>query len=152
MAPSLYAQKFLDMVATQIVEPIVLLIVGDDPDFLESACRFFQQQGYRVVATANAEQALAVQAKQHFHLAVIDQNKPGMNGLVLRNGVRQPSFEQEAVHLAGIGDAIPRESISKMHITEVMRRNHGNKTKAAKELGIARRSLYRMLEKFDNLP
>ena len=66
------------MVATQSVEPIDLLIVDDEPDFLEPACRFFQRQGYRVVAAANAEQALAVQAKQHFHLAVIDQNMPGM--------------------------------------------------------------------------
>jgi transcriptional regulator with PAS, ATPase and Fis domain len=55
------------------------------------------------------------------------------------------------VYLAGIGDAIPMESISKMHITEVLRRNHGNKSKAARELGIARRSLYRMLEKFGSV-
>lgn len=75
-APSLYAKKFPDMVATQSVKPIDLLIVDDEPDFLEPACRFFQRQGYRVVAAANAEQALAVQAKQHFHLAVIDQNMP----------------------------------------------------------------------------
>ncbi len=50
------------MVATQPVEPIDLLIVDDEPDFLEPACRFFQRQGYRVVAAANAEQALADQA------------------------------------------------------------------------------------------
>ncbi|MFY8201455.1 MAG: helix-turn-helix domain-containing protein, partial [Pirellula staleyi] len=69
----------------------------------------------------------------------------------LRNGHLQPSVEQELTHVAGIGDAIPMESISKMHITEVLRRNHGNKAKAARELGIARRSLYRMLEKFGNV-
>ena len=56
---------------------------------------------------------------------------------------------QEPAHAAAIGDASPMESISKLHITEVLRRNHGNKANAARELGIARRSLYRMLERFD---
>jgi transcriptional regulator with PAS, ATPase and Fis domain len=46
-----------------------------------------------------------------------------------------------------IGEAIPIESISRMHVTEVLKRNKGNKSKAARELGIARRSLYRILEK-----
>ena len=61
------------MVATQSVEPIDLLIVDDEPDFLEPACRFFQRQGYRVVAAANAEQALAVQAKQHFFITLREE-------------------------------------------------------------------------------
>jgi transcriptional regulator with PAS, ATPase and Fis domain len=48
-----------------------------------------------------------------------------------------------------IGDAVPMSSISQLHITEVLKRNHGNKAKAARELGIARRSLYRILDKMN---
>ncbi|MFN7449901.1 MAG: response regulator, partial [Pirellula sp.] len=66
------------MVLAPLTETLDLLLVDDEPDFLEPACRFFQRQGYRVVAAANAEQAIAVQANQHFHVAIIDQNMPGM--------------------------------------------------------------------------
>ncbi len=34
-------------------------------------------------------------------------------------------------------------------VIEVLRREHGNKTRAAKALGITRRSLYRLIEKYD---
>jgi DNA-binding NtrC family response regulator len=94
------------MVATQSVEPIDLLIVDDEPDFLEPACRFFQRQGYRVVAAANAEQALAVQAKQHFHLAVIDQNMPGMNGLDLLVRLRDEDEDIKVIMLTGGGNIL----------------------------------------------
>ncbi|MFY8200993.1 MAG: sigma-54-dependent transcriptional regulator, partial [Pirellula staleyi] len=92
------------MVATPLVEPIDLLIVDDEPDFLEPACRFFQRQGYRVVAAANAEQALAVQSKQHFHIAVIDQNMPGMNGLDLLGRLRDEDEDLKVIMLTGGGN------------------------------------------------
>ena len=64
----------------------------------------------------------------------------------LRNLAKRGNTDTSATSVA-IGDSIPLESLSQMHITEVLRRNHGNKAKAARELGIARRSLYRILDK-----
>nr|MCU0711030.1 sigma 54-interacting transcriptional regulator [Pirellula sp.] len=55
-------------------------------------------------------------------------------------------LEHETLPEVRIGDAIPLESLSHRHVKEVLKRNRGNKTKAAKELGIARRSLYRILD------
>jgi len=85
-------------------EPIDLLLVDDEPDFLEPACRFFQRQGYRVSAAANAEQAIAVQASQHFHIAVIDQNMPGMNGLELLKRLHAGDEELCIIILTGGGN------------------------------------------------
>ncbi len=84
-------------------EPIDLLLVDDEPDFLEPACRFFQRQGYRVSAAANAEQAISVQASQHFHVAVIDQNMPGMNGLELLKRLHESDEEIRIIMLTGGG-------------------------------------------------
>ena len=84
-------------------EPIDLLLVDDEPDFLEPACRFFQRQGYRVSGSANAEQAIAVQTTQHFHIAVIDQNMPGMNGLELLKRLHAEDDELRIIILTGGG-------------------------------------------------
>jgi DNA-binding NtrC family response regulator len=84
-------------------EPIDLLLVDDEPDFLEPACRFFQRQGYRVSGAANAEQAIAVQASQHFHVAVIDQNMPGMNGMELLKRLHAEDEELRIIMLTGGG-------------------------------------------------
>ena len=86
-----------------LLEPIDLLLVDDEPDFLEPACRFFQRQGYRVSAAANAEQAIAVQASQHFHIAVIDQNMPGMNGMELLKRLHDEDEELRIIMLTGGG-------------------------------------------------
>jgi DNA-binding NtrC family response regulator len=93
-----------EMMLQPLAESIDLLIVDDEPDFLEPACRFFQRQGYRVVAAANAEQAIAIQSKQHFHLAVIDQNMPGMNGLDLLERLRKEDDELKVLMLTGGGN------------------------------------------------
>lgn len=105
---SLYHRSLI-MVLAALSDPIDLLLVDDEPDFLEPACRFFQRQGYRVVAAANAEQAIAVQASQHFHVAIIDQNMPGMNGLELLTRLCKEDPELKVIMLTGggsIGSAV----------------------------------------------
>ena len=86
-----------------LLEPIDLLLVDDETDFLEPACRFFQRQGYRVSAAANAEQAIAVQSSQHFQIAVIDQNMPGMNGMELLKRLHAEDEELRIIMLTGGG-------------------------------------------------
>lgn len=40
------------------------------------------------------------------------------------------------------------ETINRYHIADTCRRFQGNKTRAARALGISRRTLYRLLEKY----
>ncbi len=47
------------------------------------------------------------------------------------------------------GDAIDLATLSRRHVLDVLKLNNGNKAKAARALGIARRSLYRLLERFE---
>jgi DNA-binding NtrC family response regulator len=90
-------------VVPPLTEPIDLLLVDDELDVLEPASRFFQRQGYRVAAATGAEQALALQANQAFHVAVIDQNMPDMNGLQLMDKLITEDPDLKVIMLTGGG-------------------------------------------------
>ncbi|MCE9556403.1 MAG: sigma-54 dependent transcriptional regulator [Planctomycetes bacterium] len=72
--------------------------------------------------------------------------------------VTQDDLPTEVVHAAQTnGRATPMAgdelaTIQRGHIVEVLRRAKGNKARAAKALGINRRSLYRLIEKFEIQP
>ena len=41
------------------------------------------------------------------------------------------------------------DTLNKLHIEEMYRKHQGNKARTARALGIGRRTLYRLIEKFD---
>jgi transcriptional regulator with PAS, ATPase and Fis domain len=47
-----------------------------------------------------------------------------------------------------VGSKLDLDSLNKLHVEQVYRRNQCNKTKTAQALGIGRRSLYRLLDKY----
>lgn len=49
---------------------------------------------------------------------------------------------------ARVGDKVDLETLNKLHVEQIFRLHNGNKTRAARALGINRRSLYRLLEKY----
>ncbi len=55
----------------------------------------------------------------------------------------------EGVNVPGLGDYDDLASIERAQVVEVLRREGGNKTRAAQTLGIERRKLYRLVEKYD---
>ena len=60
---------------------IDLLIVDDEADFRESACRYFNRLGFRVEQAEDGEEALNVSTNHKFDVVVLDIHMPGMNGL-----------------------------------------------------------------------
>ena len=49
---------------------------------------------------------------------------------------------------AGLVECDRLDDIAKLHVFEVLQKNNGNKAKTARALGIHRRKLYRLLERF----
>ncbi len=60
-----------------------LLVVDDEVDFGKMVQKTLIQEGYRVDVAANATQAIALQRKHSYDLAVVDMRMPEMTGLEL---------------------------------------------------------------------
>jgi DNA-binding NtrC family response regulator len=60
-----------------------LLVVDDEADFAKMIQKVLAQAGYRVDAATSATQAIALQRKHSYDLALVDMRMPEMTGLEL---------------------------------------------------------------------
>ena|SRR5687768_429643 len=58
-----------------------ILLVDDDPNFLDLLSRFLQQEGYSVKTAANGWEALLVLDQEPIDLILLDVMMPGMDGI-----------------------------------------------------------------------
>ena len=65
-----------------------ILIVDDDPDLLRLLSMRLSGAGYRVTATASAEEALVKIAMERPQLVLSDVQLPGKDGLALFDAIR----------------------------------------------------------------
>jgi len=82
---------------------IKLLFVEDEDDFRETTARWMTRMGHRVAEAANAQEALALLARQQFDVAVVDYNMPGISGVELLQRMKDDNVETEVIILTGQG-------------------------------------------------
>lgn len=83
--------------------PITLLLVEDEDDFRETTARWMSRKGHHVAEAPNAQEALALLDRQHFDVAVIDMNMPGISGVELLQRMKSDNMETEVLILTGQG-------------------------------------------------
>jgi len=83
--------------------PIKLLLVEDEDDFRETTARWMTRKGHVVAEAANAQEAFALFDRQHFDVAVVDMNMPGISGIELLQRVKADNVETEIIILTGQG-------------------------------------------------
>jgi len=83
--------------------PVRLLIADDDEQLREALERRFRRQDFAVTAAADGEEALAKAASNHWDVALIDLNMPGMNGIELMNKLKDLQPELETLLLTAQG-------------------------------------------------
>jgi CheY-like chemotaxis protein len=66
-----------------------ILIVDDEPDFLDILREFLSDEKYRVTCAAHAAEALECLARQPFDMLLSDINMPGMKGFELLGRARE---------------------------------------------------------------
>ena len=82
---------------------IDLLIVDDESDFRESACRYLKRMGFRVDEAEDGEEALNVTTNKKFDVVILDIHMPGMSGMEVLKKMSQRDPFPKVIMLTGGG-------------------------------------------------
>ena len=89
-----------------------ILLVDDDPFFLQVYGEFLRSRAFEVETATSGEQALRVFAPGRFQLVVVDLIMPGLSGLELIERLRNLNPVQDIIVVTGSEDvrlAVVRE-------------------------------------------
>ena len=67
---------------------IDLLIVDDETDFRESACRYLKRLGFQVDEAEDGEEALNITVNRKFDVVILDIHMPGISGIETTQKIR----------------------------------------------------------------
>jgi two-component system, response regulator RegA len=78
-----------------------VLLVDDEPDFLEVMAERIGARGMDVATATSAEKALERIAKEHFDVVVMDFVMPGMDGIETLRRLKEDRPELQIILLTG---------------------------------------------------
>jgi DNA-binding response OmpR family regulator len=89
-----------------IVEDVMprVLVVDDEPDFIELLREFLTAKGYEVIAASNGEEALRKVKEERPHLILLDVRMPKMNGLEVLKQVREIDHEVGVIMVTAVNE------------------------------------------------
>lgn len=88
-----------------------ILIVDDEADTCENLFDIFTDLGYQADVAYDGPAALALVARQHYDLALLDLRMPGMDGLELYRRIRQVSASTVALVVTAYATSDTAQSI-----------------------------------------
>jgi DNA-binding NtrC family response regulator len=83
---------------------LTLLLVDDNEKFLNSLAERAKLKGYNVLTAESGEKALEIATRQTVHVAVVDQQMPGMEGLEVITRLKTLTPDIKTLLLTGHGD------------------------------------------------
>ena len=84
-----------------MAEPIRVLFVDDEADFLEPVAFWLQSKGYQVTTARNGQEALELIQREPPSIAFFDINMPQMNGLEALRHLRTAKCDLPVIMLTG---------------------------------------------------
>ena len=80
-----------------------VLLVDDDPDFVEVLSEVMKQRGLEVVVTHNGEEAFSEFLRTPFDLVITDLKMPKMDGLTLLKAIKNKEKDATVLVITGFG-------------------------------------------------
>lgn len=81
-----------------------ILIVEDHDRLREQLCKFYEEEGYRVVAAACGEEAIEKLSQEQFAVVVSDVKMPGMDGFQLTRHIREKHPDTDVILITAFGN------------------------------------------------
>jgi len=83
-----------------------VLIVDDEPDFVELLREFLTAKGYEVAAASNGEEALRKVKEDRPHLVLLDVRMPRMSGLEVLKQLREIDHEVGVIMVTAVNEEV----------------------------------------------
>lgn len=101
-------------------EPIRVLLVDDEPDFLDVTSRGLSRRGFEVSAAEEGTSALALVRERDFDLVILDIRMPGMGGEETFRAIRELVPSLPVIILTGHGTVEQAYRLSRSGIFEYL--------------------------------
>ncbi len=95
---------FWDYLANLSLGKINILLVDDNPKFIETLANRIRLKGHEPLTALNGKEALEIMKSNRIHLAIVDQRMPDTEGLVLITKLKKIDPTIKTMLLTGHGD------------------------------------------------
>ena len=82
-----------------------VLIVDDEPDFVELIREFVSRHGYTPLLAYNGPEALCLLKEERPHIVLLDIRMPGMDGIEVLRKIREIDREVGVIMLTAVDDS-----------------------------------------------
>jgi len=129
---------FWDFLANISLGKINILLVDDNPKFLNAVAERIQLKGHDPLTALNGKEALEIMKSNRIHLAIVDQRMPDTDGLVLITQLKKIDPSIKTMLLTGHGDEKLKEA------TEALNSSYFEKDDMGSFWGFFRKILNRL--------
>lgn len=130
--------KFWAFLSNLPLGNINILLVDDEPKFLNALAERIRLKGYAPYTALNGRQAVEIARTTRIHLAVIDQRMPDMDGLAVITKLREIDADIKTLLLTGHGNEKLKEA------TAALNASYFEKEDMGKFWGFVRKVLQRL--------
>jgi len=117
---------------------INILLVDDNPKFLDTLAQRIRLKGYEPYTALNGQEALDITKTTKIHMAVVDQRMPDMDGLAVITNLKKIDADIQTLLLTGHGDEKLKEA------TEALNASYFEKEDMGKFWGFMRKVLQKL--------
>ena len=127
--------KFWSFLSNLPLGNINILLVDDNPKFLNTLAERIRLKGYEPYTALNGQEAIDITKTTKIHMAVVDQRMPDMDGLVVITKLKEIDADIQTLLLTGHGDEKLKEA------TEALNSSYFEKEDMGKFWGFVRKVL-----------